>query len=121
LSPDGQAVRGLLAGPPRPEARAAVDRLPPASRARLAALSPSAVLGDLRAHLYLLHDTADTLVPYPESRRLAAAAPPGTLRRLTELSIFQHIIPDRPVPWQVFLPDLWAFYWHVEAVLSEVL
>ena len=121
LTPDGATVRQLLSGPSRPDALAAVDRLPPASRARLAALSPSAVLGDLRAHLYLMHDTGDTLVPYPQALRLAAAAPPGTLRRLTLLSIFQHIIPDRPVPWQTFLPDLWAFYWHVDAVLSEVL
>jgi hypothetical protein len=25
------------------------------------------------------------------------------------------------VPWQTFLPDLWRLFWHVHAVLLEVL
>ena len=29
------------------------------------------------------------------------------------------MIPDRPVPWSTFVPDLWRLYWHVHAVLLE--
>jgi hypothetical protein len=31
------------------------------------------------------------------------------------------VTPDRPVPWQTFLPDVWALYWDVHAVLLELL
>ena len=36
-----------------------------------------------------------------------------------EFSIFEHVIPDRPVPIETFLPDLWALFWHLNAVLAE--
>jgi dienelactone hydrolase len=120
LSPDGRTMRGLLDGVSRPAAQAAVDQLPPATRERLAAISPSSVIKDLRAHLYLMADQDDSFIPFVETRRLAAAAPPGTLQRVTDFSIFEHVVPDRPVPWQTFLPDLWALFWHVHAVLLEM-
>jgi hypothetical protein len=84
-------------------------------------MSPSAVLGDLSAHLYLMHDVDDPFIPFTESRALAAAAPPGTVVRYTEFAIFAHVIPERPVPWQTFVPDVWRLFWHVHAVLLEVL
>jgi hypothetical protein len=90
-------------------------------RGRLANVSPSNVLSEVHAHLYLMHDTDDTFIPFAESRALVAQAPPGVVVRYTEFSIFAHVIPDRPVPWQTFLPDLWRLFWHVHAVLLEVL
>jgi hypothetical protein len=65
-----------------------------------------------------MHDVDDPFIPFTESRALAAAS---KVERYTEFSIFAHVIPDRPVPWQTFLPDLWRLYWHVHAVLLEVL
>ena len=121
LSPDGQRLRELLAGTNREQARADIRQLPPAARQRLQEISPVAYLDQLRAHVYLMHDTDDSFIPYTESRRLAAEAPPGVVQRYTEFSIFAHVVPDRPVPWQTFLPDLWRLYWHVQAVLQEVL
>jgi pimeloyl-ACP methyl ester carboxylesterase len=90
-------------------------------RERLSRVSPAASLSSVRAHLYLMHDTDDPFIPITESRDLVATAPAGLVTRYTEFSIFAHVIPDRPVPWQTFLPDLWRLFWHVQAVLLEVL
>jgi dienelactone hydrolase len=88
---------------------------------RLARVSPSAYLTQIHAHVYLMHDRDDTFIPFTESRDLVARAPPGAVVRYTEFSIFAHVIPDRPVPWQTFVPDVWRLFWHVHAVLLEVL
>ena len=90
-------------------------------RERLARVSPSLHLSEVGAHLYLMHDRDDTFIPFTESRDLVERAAPGLVVRYTEFSIFAHVIPDRPVPWQTFLPDLWRLFWHVHAVLLEVL
>jgi hypothetical protein len=111
----------LLDDPSRERAAAIASSFAPDVRARLARVSPSAYLSQIRAHLYLMHDTDDPFIPISESRALVAAAPPGTVVRYTEFSIFAHVIPDRPVPWQTFLPDLWRLFWHVHSVLLELL
>ncbi len=118
---DSPELRELLGGTTRARARELIGRMPVAMVERLRQISPSAYLSQVKAHLYLMHDVDDTFIPYVESRALAQAAPPGVVERYTEFSIFAHVIPDRPVPWQTFLPDLWRLYWHVHAVLLEVL
>jgi hypothetical protein len=79
------------------------------------------VLGNVKAHLYVMHDLDDPFIPITESRALMAQASPGQIARYTEFAIFAHVIPDRPVPWQTFIPDVWRLFWHVHAVLLEVL
>jgi poly(3-hydroxybutyrate) depolymerase len=88
---------------------------------RLARVSPAVHLSEIRAHVYLMHDRDDTFIPFTESRSLVARAPAGLIARYTEFSIFAHVIPDRPVPWQTFVPDVWRLFWHVHAVLLELL
>jgi len=95
--------------------------MPPSVARTLAQVSPATYLGQVHAHLYLMHDVDDSFIPFTESRDLVARAPSGVVQRYTEFSIFAHVIPDRPVPWQTFLPDLWRLFWHVHAVLLEVL
>jgi hypothetical protein len=63
----------------------------------------------------------DPFIPFTQSRQLAARAPPGLITRYTEFAIFEHVIPEKPVPWQTFVPDLWRLFWHVHAVLLELL
>ncbi len=121
LSPAGRDARTLLGGAPRDLAGAAIQRLPPSVRERLAAISPSHTLVNLRARLYLMHDTGDTYIPFTQTRALAAQAPPGLVREEVETSIFEHVYPDKPVPWQTFLPEFWALFWYVHAVLLELL
>ena len=88
---------------------------------RLARVSPAAHLTEIHAHVYLMHDRDDTFIPFTETRSLVAEAPAGLVVRYTEFSIFAHVIPDRPVPWQTFVPDVWRLFWHVHAVLLELL
>jgi hypothetical protein len=111
----------LLADTPRQQAQSIVDGFSPDVRRRLESVSPSAYLNQISAHVYLMHDTDDPFIPFTESRALVAAAPPGVVERYTEFSIFAHVIPERPVPWQTFIPDLWRLFWHVHAVLLELL
>ncbi|MBV9359066.1 MAG: hypothetical protein JO023_26455 [Chloroflexi bacterium] len=121
VSPETEAARRLLGGGvTREAARAALSELSPAAQARLQGISPVTYLSGLRARLYLMHDTSDDFIPFTQSRQLVADAPPGTLARFTEFSIFEHVIPDRSVSWQTFLPDMWVLFWHVHAVLGEV-
>jgi hypothetical protein len=117
----GSDADPLFAGLSRDEAQAHIAALPGSVQDHLAEISPSAHLADVHAHVYLLHDRDDSFIPFTESRALVRAAPPGLVQRYTEFAIFAHVIPDRPVPWQTFLPDLWALYWDVHAVLLELL
>jgi hypothetical protein len=113
--------QALLRGIPRAQARQLIAALPPTVARSLAQVSPTTYLAQVRAHLYLMHDVDDSFIPFTESRQLVAQAPGGVVQRYTEFSIFAHVIPDRPVPWQTFVPDLWRLYWHIHAVLLEVL
>jgi len=111
----------LLSNPSRERARQITDGFSPDVRQRLAEVSPSAHLDQLHTHLYLMHDQEDAFIPYTQSRQLVADAPPGVVQRYTEFSIFEHVIPERPVPWQTFLPDVWRLFWHIHALLMELL
>jgi dienelactone hydrolase len=111
----------LLNGPSRERAEQICAGFSPEVVGRFARISPSTYLGQLHARLYLMHDQDDPFIPFTESRELVAHAPPGVVAEYTEFSIFEHVIPDRPVPWQTFVPDLWRLYWHVHGVLMELL
>jgi hypothetical protein len=121
LAADPRAAALVETGTTRANARQLIESLPAAARERLGQISPSTYLSQVKAHLYLMHDLDDTFIPFTESRALVAHAPAGVVERYTEFAIFAHVIPDRPVPWQTFLPDVWKLYWHVHAVLLEVL
>jgi acetyl esterase/lipase len=121
LGADDPEIPVLSAGLSRDEAAEIIAGLPPAAQQQLSLISPLSYLGQLHAHVYLMHDTDDPFIPFTESRLLTADAPPGVVVRSTEFSIFAHVIPDRPVPLLTFLPDLWRLFWHVHAVLLEML
>jgi dipeptidyl aminopeptidase/acylaminoacyl peptidase len=114
-------LQAVEKGTTRQRADAFITSLPSAARERLDRVSPVSYLKQVRAHLYLMHDRDDPFIPFTESRDLVARAPAGVVQRYTEFSIFAHVIPEKPVPWQTFLPDLWRLYWHVHAVLLEIL
>jgi hypothetical protein len=108
----------LVSGTTRERAAQILAGLSSESVQRLTRVSPIDYLRQLKAHLYLMHDRDDPFVPYTQSESMAAT---GRITRYTEFSIFSHVIPDKPVPWQTFLPDVWRLFWHVHAVLLEVL
>ena len=118
---DPAARDELLAGTSRERAMELIAGFSSASLDQLEQLSPISYLADVRARLYLMHDQDDPFIPFTQSRELVMLAPPGVVSKYTEFGIFSHVIPDRPVPWGTFLPDLWRLFWHVHAVLLEVL
>jgi dienelactone hydrolase len=111
----------LLASPTRERAIEICSGFSPEVAGRFASISPSKYLSQLHAHVYLMHDVDDPFIPFTESRQLQTNAPPGVVARYTEFSIFSHVIPDRDVPWQTFSSDVWRLFWHVHAVLMEVM
>jgi hypothetical protein len=92
LSPGARAAYQLLIGSEPNRVDANMAALPPAVHAELVALSPSRVIGAIRAPIFLLHDRNDAFLPFTESRDFAAA-----LTRLhhehdyVEFHIFEHV------------------------------
>lgn len=99
-----------------------VDRLlaslPPPARAALAALSPMAAAGRIRAPLLLAHGAADPSIPFTESLRLADAA--GPRARVVILHSFHHTGPEgrRPSLGEQ-IRDAWNLLMLVDTVLGR--
>jgi acetyl esterase/lipase len=92
LSPPAVAAYHLLEGDEPGQVDANIAALSPQMHALFGALSPSAIVGQIKTPVYLLHDRNDQFVPYTQSRDFAAA-----LTRLrspheyAEFGIFQHV------------------------------
>lgn len=92
LSPGARAAYQLLTGSAPQQVDANIAALPSEVRDELVELSPSRVVADIRAPIFLLHDRHDASLPFTESRDFAAA-----LDRLhhehdyVEFSIFDHV------------------------------
>jgi acetyl esterase/lipase len=121
LSANGRLVLELLQGAPRERVAAILAALPPAIAAKLASISPSQHLGALQAHLYLMHDHADSYIPFTESRQLATQAPPGTLQAYQEFDLFAHVMPDRPLEGPIFARELLKLYYQAWRMCLEFL
>jgi dipeptidyl aminopeptidase/acylaminoacyl peptidase len=94
LSADGRAVHALLGAPDRNTAEVALQRLPPAMRDRLDAMSPLHHVDDIKAALILVgHDRDDLVIPVGESRRFASAL--SGRAEYTEYAMFQHADPTK--------------------------
>jgi dienelactone hydrolase len=92
LSSSGQAAYHLLAGDQPDQAAANVAALSPQMHALLTALSPSSVVQNITAPIYLLHDRNDIFVPFTQSRDFNAALNRlGKPHQFVEFSIFQHV------------------------------
>lgn len=79
LSPGGAALLELLTNTTRDRVPILLARLPESLRAEITALNPAEQpLGNLRAHLLLLHGRSDNIIPYTESIALAQSVPAGS-------------------------------------------
>jgi acetyl esterase/lipase len=91
LSPDTVASYHLLAGDAPDQVDANIAALSPALHSVLDELSPSRVIDEIRAPIYLLHDRNDQFVPFTESRDFAAALTRiNHPHEFAEFGIFQH-------------------------------
>ena len=120
LSPVGRAVLGLLDGLPAAETERALALLPPASQERLRRISPSQALDRVHADLFVMHDHADSFIPYTESRRLVRQAPPERVDLFTEFELFSHVVPDRPPSSPTLVIELAKLYRQIYGLLLLV-
>jgi acetyl esterase/lipase len=120
-SDSGRAVYALLTAGSLARAEQVIAGLPSPVQELLAALSPDRHLRAIRTDVFLMHDTGDAYVPYPQSRELAAdLAPLGLLARATEFRLFDHVEP-KGIDLIGAAPELWKLLWHVQAVLMLTL
>ncbi len=92
LSPAARAAYHLLLGDQPTQVAANIAALSPAMRTLLRQVSPSAVVTQIRAPIYLLHDRNDQYVPFTESRDFDAELTRlGRPHDFVEFSIFSHV------------------------------
>lgn len=113
MTPAGRAALGLLDGLSPADTESALAALPAATTARLQAISPSRVIDRLTTRLFIMHDVGDSVVPYTESRRMAAATPASALARYTEFDLFDHVMPNR-------LPSDLGFYVELGLLVRQI-
>ncbi len=90
-SPGAAAAYHLLAGDDPAHVEAHLAALSPAMRALLSELSPSRVIGQIRAPVYLLHDRNDSYIPFTQSRDFDAALTRlGHPHDFAEFGVFRH-------------------------------
>jgi hypothetical protein len=118
LSPPAAAAYHLLAGDQRDQVQRNLDALSPAMQQLLQQLSPSSVVSQISAPVYLLHDRFDGHVPFTESANFAAAL--ARLHRpydLVEFSIFQHTQVSGSLDIGAILRDAPRLFGAIQAAL----
>lgn len=118
FSTDTVAAYHLLAGDEPGQVDRNLAALSPPLHALLSQLSPSRVINEIRAPIYLLHDRSDQYVPFTESRAFAAAL--AGIRHpydFAEFGIFQHV----EVPAGLGLDQVLGDGLNLFRILNEVL
>ena len=119
LSPAAQAAYRILSGTDPHNVDANIAKLPPAIQTQLDQLSPSSVVDQIRAPIFLLHDRDDPSLPVSETRAFAA-----TLTRLhhsheyIELHIFDHVRVRSDLSAAELLTDGWQLFNMLNDILS---
>ncbi len=94
FSPRAHTVLALLNHPDYPTSLALLEALPAKDRALLATLSPTTRAAAVRAPVFVMSDTGDTLIPHVETDALASALGARVQRR-TVFTVFSHVDLDR--------------------------
>ncbi|HLZ58723.1 MAG TPA: hypothetical protein VKR06_17425 [Ktedonosporobacter sp.] len=118
LSPAALAAYQLLTGSAPNKVEANINALPAPIQEQLELLSPSRVIAQIRAPIFLLHDRHDPSIPFTESRDFAAA-----LARLhhpydyVEFQIFDHVEVKSNIPVGQLIGD----GAHLFSILQQIL
>jgi len=122
LSAQGRAILALMNARGDPAAaRRALAGLPSVFAADDAALSPLALLGRVRAPLFVMYDRDDPLLPPEGSRQICAAARDAGLQPYcSAFSIFKHVEPGHLTNPLTLSRDLIALFLHTVAVLNRL-
>lgn len=114
-----QAAYHLLAGDEPDQAAANEALLPPGVQILFAQVSPTTILSQIHAPIYILHDRHDQYVPYAQSRACAAAlAASGQTHTYVEFDIFQHVEVRGGLPVGTLLGDGTHLFGILVALLS---
>ena len=81
----------------------------------MAAVSPHGRLGDLKVRVFILHGTADNVIPASESEWLAKDVPPAELKRVLISPALIHVHMENSVPFS----QEWDLIDFMAAVLEE--
>ncbi len=100
LGDEGRATYDFLMNRDFSQVEALAERLPPDAIDELHKLSPSSVIDDIEAELFIIHDRADPYIAYTESRRMkddlevrALAGEDTPRAHFDELRLFEHVEP----------------------------
>lgn len=124
LGPEGRAIYDLLANTDPARVTSLIATLPAPIRADITGLTlTDKDLTRLRAHLWLIADRNDNIIPYTESIALAHAVP----ETQASLALVGSLIHVEPKGWRYFswefwrrdLPDFWHMYRVVYSLLGE--
>jgi pimeloyl-ACP methyl ester carboxylesterase len=119
LSPGAQAIYTLLAGTDPGDADANIAKLPASMQAQFDELSPSRVIGQIRAPIFLMHDVDDPSLPVSETRMFAAAlARIHHPYRYVEFHIFDHVSVDSNLNGAQLLGDGSRLFTLLNTVLA---
>jgi dienelactone hydrolase len=121
LSPQANLALELLSGPDTARAEVLVQALMASTGNLLQEISPRAVVHQIHADIFVMHDLHDHYIPYTESRRLVAALPESQVRGWTELELFEHVMPGQPADPLIFAQELALLFRHVYLTFLEVL
>ncbi len=117
----GRAVEAILLTDTLPEAEALLALAPAGDRAALDAISPIHRVADIRATVFLMHDTGDQHIPYSHARALLAEMEDaGVDVRLGEFRLFDHVQPDTQ-DLGAAAPELWKLFWYVREIAGRTL
>ena len=116
LSEAGRTLYRILTA----ETPAQVDELlplmPPEVADAIESISPDRRIGQLRAHVFVMHDRDDHYIPFTQSRQLVAALPPNQVT-YTEFSLFRHVEPSQHLDALNFALESARLYGHLYRIL----
>jgi hypothetical protein len=118
LSPPAVAAYHILVGDQPDQVQRNIDALSPEMLRLLEQVSPSAVVNQISAPIYLLHDRNDSFVPFTESVNYAAAlARMRHPHEFVQFSIFQHTEVSDSIDFGSLLRDAPQLFLVVHAVM----
>jgi pimeloyl-ACP methyl ester carboxylesterase len=103
LSPPARATMDALLNRRIDEVRLRILSAIQTDQPELEAISPSGKLASLRVPVFVLHGSADNIIPPAESLWIAKDIPQGDLRALLITTAFSHVDPEKHAPWMAEL------------------
>jgi dipeptidyl aminopeptidase/acylaminoacyl peptidase len=124
LGPEGRAAYDLLVNRDPNRVARLVEALSPSIREQIRFLSPSRVIRDLRARLFIIHSDPDDFIPTTESLKMAAAVSPHGNIHLALLKAFNHVQPSFPKLsldsfFRIYIPEGGKVFWLIFDLIRQ--